>query len=50
MLSRLVASMLPIVPRPIVGKVAGRYVAGETMEEALDTAQRLAAKSNITIR
>jgi proline dehydrogenase len=33
----LVVKGLPLVPKPIVGKVAKRYVAGETLEAALAT-------------
>jgi proline dehydrogenase len=33
----LVVKGLPLVPKPIVGKVAKRYVAGETLEAALTT-------------
>ncbi len=33
--SRVVVTTLPLVPKFLVGKVAFRYVAGETMEEAL---------------
>ena len=39
--SRLVVTTLPVVPKLIVGKVASRYVAGSTMEEALETVKRL---------
>lgn len=35
--SRLVVITLPLVPKFLVGKVAMRYVAGETREEALTT-------------
>lgn len=34
--SRFVVLTLPIVPKPLVGKVARRYVAGETRSEAID--------------
>ncbi len=39
--SRLVVTTLPLVPKLIVGKVASRYVAGSTLEEALGTVERL---------
>src|SRR5262245_7437724 len=32
---RLIALTLPFVPKPIVRKVANRYIAGETIEDAL---------------
>lgn len=38
---RAVVSSLPLVPRPVVGRVASRYVAGETLAEAVDTVRRL---------
>ena len=38
---RLVVTTLPLVPKFIVGKVASRYVAGETMEEAIQVIRRL---------
>jgi len=37
----LVRNFLPIVPKPIVGRVARRYVAGETLESALATVAQL---------
>jgi proline dehydrogenase len=43
-LDRLIAASLPLVPRPVVYRVAQRYVAGEAMEDALAAARRLAAK------
>ncbi|MDQ3023708.1 MAG: proline dehydrogenase family protein [bacterium] len=36
--------MLPIVPRPIVERVAARYVAGKSLEDALTAARRLNAE------
>lgn len=35
MLNRLVAWSLPVIPRFIVGSVAKRYIAGETLEDAV---------------
>jgi proline dehydrogenase len=35
MLEQLIASALPYVPRALVGRVARRYIAGETIEDAL---------------
>jgi proline dehydrogenase len=40
----LVRRGLPLVPRPIVGKFAKRYVAGEGLEDALRTTEALAAE------
>jgi proline dehydrogenase len=39
--SRLVVSTLPLVPKVLVGRVARRYVAGETREQALATVRSL---------
>ena len=44
LLGRFVATTLPLVPKPIVRKVASRYVAGDTLEDALDTMRTLAAE------
>ncbi len=43
-LNRLIARTLPLVPKPIVRKVASRYVAGESLEEALSVVERLNAE------
>lgn len=40
-LDRLVVAALPLVPRPIVRRVASRYVAGETLDDALETVHAL---------
>jgi proline dehydrogenase len=39
--NRLLVTALPLVPRFIVGRVASRYVAGETLEQALDVVHTL---------
>jgi proline dehydrogenase len=41
LLARLVVTALPLVPRFAVGRVAARYVAGSTREEALALVRRL---------
>jgi proline dehydrogenase len=41
--SRLVVTTLPLVPKFIVGRVAARYVAGETLADAVTTARALNA-------
>jgi proline dehydrogenase len=40
---RALATVLPAVPRPVVGRVAARYIAGETLDEAVALVTRLAA-------
>lgn len=42
--NRLLVGTLPLVPKAIVGKVAERYVAGETLEQALDVVRKLNAQ------
>lgn len=42
---RAVVQSLPLVPRAAVGRVASRYVAGETLEEAVATVRRLNERS-----
>lgn len=41
---RLLAGMLPIVPRPIVRRVSQRYIAGEEFEEVVGVARGLAER------
>jgi proline dehydrogenase len=41
MLNQLIANVLPIVPKPIVRAVSDRYIAGETVQEAVTTVRRL---------
>jgi proline dehydrogenase len=41
---RLVVSSIPFVPKPVVRRVARRYVAGETLADAMDTARSLAGE------
>ncbi len=41
--SRLIVTTLPLVPRFLVGRVAKRYVAGETRDQALATVESLNA-------
>jgi proline dehydrogenase len=44
LVNRLIVAALPLVPRPIVRRVAFRYVAGETLEQALETVRKLNAE------
>jgi len=41
MLRKLISVGLPLVPKPIVGRVAKRYVAGSSLDEALTCVDRL---------
>jgi len=43
-LDRLVVSTLPVVPKPVVRLFAKRYVAGETLEDAVRTVRELEAE------
>lgn len=38
---RLIATSLPVVPRPVVRRFADRYMAGERLDEAVATVRRL---------
>lgn len=42
-LDRTVVALLPVTPRFVVGRVARRYIAGETLADALDAIRRLNA-------
>lgn len=44
MISRIITRMIPIVPRRIIEKVARRYIAGETAQDAVQAALRLKDK------
>lgn len=47
---RLIVTGLPLVPKAIVGKVAARYVAGETLDDAVRTVRDLnAAGAMVTL-
>ena len=39
--NRLLVTGLPAVPKPIVGRVASRYVAGETLDDAIRVVRKL---------
>ena len=41
LIDRLVSAALPMTPRPIVRYVAGRYIAGDSIEDAMRTVRRL---------
>lgn len=41
MFNELIAKSLPIVPKPIVRSVSSRYIAGETLDDAVATVKRL---------
>ena len=40
-IDKVVANSVAVIPRPIVRKIAGRYMAGERLEEAIETIQDL---------
>lgn len=45
--SRFVVSVLPLMPKPIVGIAARRYVAGETIADAVKAIQRLNSEGSM---
>lgn len=42
--NRLIVATLPLVPRAVIWRIASRYVAGETLEQALETVRVLNAE------
>ena len=38
---KVVANFVPVIPRPLVRKIAGRYMAGEELDEAIATIRNL---------
>ena len=44
LVDRLIAGTLPLVPKPVVRRVANRYIAGETTDEALQVVAGLNAR------
>lgn len=46
-LNHLIVRTLPLVPKPIVRRIASRYVAGETLEDALRVVGRLNAEGGM---
>ena len=43
-LDRAIVRLLPTVPRPVVRRIADRYIAGEEVEDAVETVARLNAQ------
>ena len=44
LLDRVIAGSVPIVPRPVVKRISSRYIAGDTMEDAIETVRDLNAE------
>jgi proline dehydrogenase len=40
-IGRAIANSVPAIPRPVVRRIAGRYMAGEELDEAIDTIRDL---------
>ncbi len=40
-MDRAIANSVPVIPRPIVKKISSRYIAGDTLDEALSTVRDL---------
>src|SRR3712207_3816582 len=38
---RAIANSVPVIPRPVVKKISSRYIAGDTLEEAIETVRDL---------
>jgi proline dehydrogenase len=43
-LDRAIVRLLPTVPKPMVRRIAGRYIAGERVEDAVETVRQLNAE------
>jgi proline dehydrogenase len=43
-MNRLIVATLPLVPKPVVRSIASRYVAGETLDDAMSTVTKLNAE------
>jgi proline dehydrogenase len=48
LLDRAIVRLLPAVPKPIVRRIADRYIAGEELEDALTTVERVNAQGKVT--
>ena len=46
--NKLIVSTIPLVPRAIVRKFANKYIAGDTLQEAVDVTKRLNEKGIMT--
>jgi proline dehydrogenase len=44
LVNKVLVATIPLVPRPIVRKFAGRYIAGEEMSDAVDVVRQLSAE------
>jgi proline dehydrogenase len=44
MLNNLIVAMMPLVPRPIIRKISMRYIAGEQLQDAIETTRQLHAQ------
>ena len=38
---KAIANSVPVIPRPIVKRISSRYIAGDTLEEAVSTVRDL---------
>jgi len=41
MLNKLIVACMPLMPRPIIHRISMRYIAGDTLEDAIHTARKL---------
>ena len=47
LLNKLVVASIPAVPRPLVRYFAGRYIAGETLEDAVGNGPRAERRGGV---
>ena len=41
---KAIANSVPVIPRPIVKRISSRYIAGDTLDEAISTVRELNAR------
>ena len=41
MFNKLVVACLPLIPRPVIRRISSRYIAGDTLDDAIATVRRL---------
>jgi len=46
-LSRAIARLVPAVPKPVVGRIAARYIAGSSLDDAAHVVRRLNSEGKL---
>ena len=45
---KAIANSVPVIPRPIVKRISSRYIAGDTLDEAISTVRNLNEEGCVT--